>query len=113
MHTSQHKILFSISCFFFFNDPAPTEIYTRPYTLSPHDALPISPTAGPWSYPPAADTPRAPARWRSEEHTSELQSHGLTSYAVFCLKKKNGNGLGGAGVVGGVVVVGGVRCTCD
>src|SRR5213596_2897819 len=25
---------------------------------------------------------------RSEEHTSELQSHGLTSYAVFCLKKK-------------------------
>src|SRR5213596_2813406 len=29
-------------------------------------------------------------RWwhRSEEHTSELQSHGLISYAVFCLKKK-------------------------
>src|SRR5213596_3013338 len=27
---------------------------------------------------------------RSEEHTSELQSHGLISYAVFCLKKKNG-----------------------
>src|SRR5213596_3310427 len=26
--------------------------------------------------------------WRSEEHTSELQSHGLISYAVFCLKKK-------------------------
>src|SRR5260370_4137009 len=25
---------------------------------------------------------------RSEEHTSELQSH-LISYAVFCLKKKN------------------------
>src|SRR5213596_4169481 len=25
---------------------------------------------------------------RSEEHTSELQSHGLISYAVFCLKKK-------------------------
>src|SRR5213596_3911428 len=24
---------------------------------------------------------------RSEEHTSELQSHGLISYAVFCLKK--------------------------
>src|SRR5213596_3703333 len=23
---------------------------------------------------------------RSEEHTSELQSHGLISYAVFCLK---------------------------
>src|ERR1043165_3989645 len=26
--------------------------------------------------------------WRSEEHTSELQSRGLISYAVFCLKKK-------------------------
>src|SRR5213596_4162283 len=25
---------------------------------------------------------------RSEEHTSEFQSHGLISYAVFCLKKK-------------------------
>src|SRR5213594_4614195 len=25
---------------------------------------------------------------RSEEHTSELQSRTLTSYAVFCLKKK-------------------------
>jgi len=25
---------------------------------------------------------------RSEEHTSELQSHKLISYAVFCLKKK-------------------------
>ena len=26
--------------------------------------------------------------WRSEEHTSELQSHSFISYAVFCLKKK-------------------------
>ena len=26
---------------------------------------------------------------RSEEHTSELQSHACISYAVFCLKKKN------------------------
>src|SRR5216110_1638517 len=26
---------------------------------------------------------------RSEEHTSELQSRELTSYAVFCLKNKN------------------------
>src|SRR5213596_2986133 len=29
--------------FFFFNDTATTEIYTSPYTLSLHDALPISP----------------------------------------------------------------------
>src|SRR5881275_605366 len=28
------------------------------------------------------------ASGRSEEHTSELQSHGTISYAVFCLKKK-------------------------
>ena len=27
-------------------------------------------------------------RYRSEEHTSELQSHEESSYAVFCLKKK-------------------------
>src|ERR1043165_6069453 len=32
-------------------------------------------------------TERAP-HLRSEEHTSELQSRGLISYAVFCLKKK-------------------------
>src|SRR3546814_6634346 len=29
------------------------------------------------------------AGWRSEEHTSELQSLMRISYAVFCLKKKN------------------------
>src|SRR3546814_4213229 len=28
------------------------------------------------------------AKWRSEEHTSELQSLMRNSYAVFCLKKK-------------------------
>src|ERR1051326_9224982 len=32
---------------------------------------------------------RARPRHRSEEHTSELQSHSFISYAVFCLKKKN------------------------
>ena len=30
---------------------------------------------------------------RSEEHTSELQSHSFISYAVFCLKKKKTNNL--------------------
>src|SRR3546814_10334010 len=29
-----------------------------------------------------------PGAWRSEEHTSELQSLMRTTYAVFCLKKK-------------------------
>src|SRR3546814_10836912 len=36
------------------------------------------------------DSPR-PARSRSEEHTSELQSLMRISYAVFCLKKKKTN----------------------
>src|SRR3546814_7560097 len=31
----------------------------------------------------------APLQYRSEEHTSELQSLMRISYAVFCLKKKN------------------------
>src|SRR5881275_2746783 len=30
---------------------------------------------------------------RSEEHTSELQSHGTISYAVFCLKKKTNRSI--------------------
>src|SRR3546814_3859949 len=32
--------------------------------------------------------PPGKRRWRSEEHTSELQSLMRISYAVFCLKKK-------------------------
>src|SRR3546814_2294023 len=32
---------------------------------------------------------KKPAGYRSEEHTSELQSLMRTSYAVFCLKKTN------------------------
>src|ERR1044071_10477731 len=68
---------------FFFNDTATTEIYT----LSLHDALPIS------SCPIMVDTsePDVSAHrassFRSEEHTSELQSRVDISYAVFCLKK--------------------------
>src|SRR3546814_4956631 len=34
-----------------------------------------------------------PRLWRSEEHTSELQSLMRISYAVFCLKKKNENNV--------------------
>src|SRR3546814_2951006 len=41
-------------------------------------------TSGPSSQPCG----HAPARSRSEEHTSELQSLMRSSYAVFCLKKK-------------------------
>src|SRR3546814_5620978 len=39
----------------------------------------------------ACDDPVREVRPRSEEHTSELQSLMRISYAVFCLKKKNGN----------------------
>src|SRR3546814_3953568 len=38
--------------------------------------------------PRVADRRRDDGAWRSEEHTSELQSLMRTSYAVFCLKKK-------------------------
>src|SRR5881296_4791222 len=72
---------------FFFTDTATTEIYTLLYTLSLHDALPIDANGRePVGQAPA---PKAGlAHVRSEEHTSELQSHSNTSYAVFCLKKK-------------------------
>src|SRR2546422_10177432 len=62
--------------FFFFNDTATTEIYT----LSLHDALPISPprpSTGSSCRASARSRRRrlpAPRRRRSEEHTSELQS---------------------------------------
>src|SRR2546422_6243375 len=54
--------------FFFFNDTATTEIYT----LSLHDALPI--WSGEPNYRTKVEGGVAKCRWRSEEHTSELQS---------------------------------------
>src|ERR1043165_10309401 len=83
------------SCFlFFFNDTATTEIYT----LSLHDALPIC------FVHVCLENASARSNWiwrrRSEEHTSELQSRGLISYAVFCLKKKADVSVVGAGVCG-------------
>src|SRR5882762_12017843 len=67
--------------FFFFNDTATTEIYT----LSLHDALPISATTP--ANPLAPQSPRTPCRRRSEEHTSELQSH-LNIVCRLLLEKK-------------------------
>src|SRR6266487_5941713 len=70
--------------FFFFNDPAPTEIYT----LSLHDALPISacrPGAAEFSTAPRTKRPVAP---RDRKSTRLNSSHPSISYAVFCLKKK-------------------------
>src|SRR5437773_7506005 len=69
--------------FFFFNDTATTEIYT----LSLHDALPIS-AGSPWM-PSKRRNPAIPAcRWRSEEHTSELQSHHDLVCRLLLEKKK-------------------------
>src|SRR5258708_14773177 len=63
-----------MSAFFFFNDTATTEIYT----LSLHDALPISQLrASGWNghWIDAASSIQWPFQpERSEEHTSELQS---------------------------------------
>src|SRR5210317_2676982 len=80
-----------MTMYFCFNDTATTEIYTLSYTLSLLDALPIF--FVPISDRPAfaINFPKNPAivqniRKRSEEHTSELQSHSEISYAVFCLK---------------------------
>src|SRR2546426_2673146 len=80
--------------FFFFNDTATTEIYT----LSLHDALPIS-KSGPadaarWPGRRGCRTepaPGPPARGpRSEEHTSELQSP-CNLVCRLLLEKKNNN----------------------
>src|SRR5215469_18777422 len=73
--------------FFFFNDTATTEIYT----LSLHDALPISSAGGrrPASIDTAHRGPRAVApRRRSEEHTSELQSRRDLVCRLLLEKKK-------------------------
>src|SRR4051795_13785450 len=74
-------LLFSI--FFFFNDTATTEIYT----LSLHDALPIS-RQGWANCVRLVDPCNTPPR--SEEHTSELQSHShLVCRLLLEKKKKN------------------------
>src|SRR2546422_8428960 len=98
--------------FFFLNDPAPTEIYT----LSLHDALPISGhrSMGEVSTEAAEQSlcrtshirtctlrscVRVRRRWilrrrsvrRDRKSTRLNSSHGYISYAVFCLKKKKNN----------------------
>src|SRR2546430_15800266 len=87
-----HLFVFSEDIFFFFNDTATTEIYT----LSLHDALPISlrPAGAvrqPRSESAAGGARRARcARDREDRKSTRLNSsHSQISYAVFCLKKKN------------------------
>src|SRR2546427_9378137 len=85
---------------FFFNDTATTEIYT----LSLHDALPIStctaartgPVTGPCATRATSLRSRTRStgtagtgRSRSEEHTSELQSQSNLVCRLLLEKKKN------------------------
>src|SRR3712207_8340003 len=98
-----------VNCvYFFFNDTATTEIYT----LSLHDALPISVRPGP-TWPCSVEVlghqaAKAPVTWalsqagvdrcpshtpdrhcrRSEEHTSELQSRQYLVCRLLLEKKK-------------------------
>src|SRR5690348_17536908 len=89
----------SRSHFFFFNDTATTEIYT----LSLHDALPISSAVSGLSgsngvssgahtaestISPTSSRPISNDRWRDRKSTRLNSSHPSISYAVFCLKKK-------------------------
>src|SRR3712207_7443124 len=86
---------------FFFNDTATTEIYT----LSLHDALPISYSSGASTAPSPSGVSRPAGRsaahgswenrrWlcvisRPDRKSTRLNSsHANISYAVFCLKKK-------------------------
>src|SRR5580698_11650076 len=77
--------LFFVYCFFF-NDTATTEIYT----LSLHDALPISATSSAAACGLPGISRCAARRFmpRSEEHTSELQSHVNLVCRLLLEKKK-------------------------
>src|SRR5260370_2999787 len=90
------------SLLFFFNDTATTEIYT----LSLHDALPISSALGLSNEPATGSgsevsnggnswsdfSSKRNARTRSEEHTSELQSH-LNLVCRLLLEKKKSRSI--------------------
>src|SRR2546430_6295178 len=83
-----------MSCVFFFNDTATTEIYT----LSLHDALPISNVRCSSSailrsvcvFISSAGGTMSPMSVSIDRKSTRLNSsHSQISYAVFCLKKKN------------------------
>src|SRR5947209_10287815 len=90
MFLSETWLIVLLSCFFFFNDTATTEIYT----LSLHDALPI------FGYHTRnhnrfhrlnnfLDRLLDGSKSRSEEHTSELQSRQYLVCRLLLEKKKN------------------------
>src|SRR2546422_1201285 len=86
------------SLVFFFNDTATTEIYT----LSLHDALPISRADNDKDVYSLQSlevkslivAPTEGATLRPDRKSTRLNSsHGYISYAVFCLKKKKKHSL--------------------
>src|SRR6267143_5823699 len=89
-------------CFFFFNDTATTEIYT----LSLHDALPIFTRWGPPQRASAAEVLASPTG-EDRKSTRLNSSHSSTSYAGFCLKKKNQHKQGSVWVL--VILLWGIR----
>src|SRR2546430_17494032 len=100
--STQSLLLYIFFFFFFFNDTATTEIYT----LSLHDALPISASLllgarGAWrlrlrgrgrqlrAHQRTASRPREHRPGGRDRKSTRLNSsHSQISYAVFCLKKK-------------------------
>src|SRR5947209_12976660 len=93
-HPSFSRVLLPFFNFFFFNDPATTEIYT----LSLHDALPIWIQNERLPIPPLAERHghSDDAEYlRSEEHTSELQSRQYLVCRLLLEKKKKGNNNSG------------------
>src|SRR5687768_18536570 len=89
--TTSYLPYFSYFSSFFFNDTATTEIYT----LSLHDALPISDLLlvaggelGPGDRRLAVTADADDVGLADRKSTRLNSSHGYISYAVFCLKKK-------------------------
>src|SRR5207253_11244327 len=96
----RHLYLFIFFLFFLLNDTAPTEIYT----LSLHDALPISVPVKSVDQQVLTSLHRLRSGWMTErtarlnalrgppardrKSTRLNSSHVAISYAVFCLKKK-------------------------
>src|SRR3989442_7377569 len=90
----------STRCLFFFNDTATTEIYT----LSLHDALPICTLRdasalagyvdGGWNLWAGLLAALLYMLWRSEEHTSELQSRPHLVCRLLLAKKKRATAAG-------------------
>src|SRR6266851_1248512 len=78
-------LLFELVFIFFFNDTATTEIYT----LSLHDALPIFAGLGRVDLADAHGSGHQQQSDEDRKSTRLNSSHITTSYAVFCLKKKN------------------------